>query len=47
MPSEVENMVEKNANEIEVTGDPKDVTETEAKVTEKVISMPRPPPPFP
>ncbi|XP_049365811.1 uncharacterized protein LOC125830674 [Solanum verrucosum] len=47
MPSEVERVVEKDADEIEFTGESKDATEKEAEVTQKVVPMPRPPPPFP
>ncbi|KAK4706665.1 hypothetical protein R3W88_033765 [Solanum pinnatisectum] len=46
MSSKVERVVEKDADEIEVTGDPKDATEKETEVTLKVVPMPRPPPPF-
>ncbi|XP_015161560.1 uncharacterized protein [Solanum tuberosum] len=47
MPSEVEIVVEKDDDEIEVTGESKDATEKEAKITQKVVPMPRPPPRFP
>ncbi|KAK4706629.1 hypothetical protein R3W88_033820 [Solanum pinnatisectum] len=46
MSSKVERVVEKDADEIVVTGDPKDATEKETEVTLKVVPMPRPPPPF-
>uniref|UniRef100_M1D8E5 Integrase core domain containing protein n=1 Tax=Solanum tuberosum TaxID=4113 RepID=M1D8E5_SOLTU len=47
MPSEVERVVEKYADEIEVTGESKDATEKDSKLTQKVIPMLRHPPPFP
>ncbi|XP_049375522.1 uncharacterized protein LOC125840599 [Solanum verrucosum] len=34
-------------DEIEVTGESKNATKKEAEVTQKVVPMPRPPPPFP
>ncbi|XP_049378266.1 uncharacterized protein LOC125843073 [Solanum stenotomum] len=40
-------VVEKGDDEIEVTGESKNVIEKEAKKTQKVVFMPRPPPPFP
>ncbi|XP_049371952.1 uncharacterized protein LOC125836842 [Solanum verrucosum] len=47
MPFEVEIVVEKDDDEIEVTGESKNATEREAEITQKVVPMPRPPPPFP
>ncbi|KAK4708716.1 hypothetical protein R3W88_029641 [Solanum pinnatisectum] len=47
MPSEVERVIEKDEDDIEVIEDPKVYTEKEAEVTQKVVPMPRPPPPFP
>uniref|UniRef100_M1D9K3 Integrase core domain containing protein n=1 Tax=Solanum tuberosum TaxID=4113 RepID=M1D9K3_SOLTU len=47
MPSEVEIVVEKDDNEIEVTGGSKNVIDKETEMTQKVVPMPRPPPPFP
>ncbi|KAK4737404.1 hypothetical protein R3W88_001101 [Solanum pinnatisectum] len=47
MSSEVEIVVEKDDYEIEVTGESKNATKKEAKITQKVVIMPRPPPPFP
>ncbi|XP_015161557.1 uncharacterized protein [Solanum tuberosum] len=47
MTSEVERVVEKDADEIEVTGKTKDVAEKEVELTQIVVPMPRPPPPFP
>ncbi|XP_049344208.1 uncharacterized protein LOC125808575 [Solanum verrucosum] len=47
MPSEVENLVEKDDKEIEVIGESKNATEKEAEITQKVVPMPRLPPPFP
>uniref|UniRef100_M1DEJ1 Integrase core domain containing protein n=1 Tax=Solanum tuberosum TaxID=4113 RepID=M1DEJ1_SOLTU len=47
MPSKIEIVVEKNADEIEVTGKLKNSTEKEAEVTQKVVFMPRFPSPFP
>ncbi|KAH0737555.1 hypothetical protein KY290_036260 [Solanum tuberosum] len=47
MPSEVEKVVEKDEDEIEFTEGPKDNDEKEAEVTQNVVPMPRPPPPFP
>ncbi|XP_049394624.1 uncharacterized protein LOC125858885 [Solanum stenotomum] len=46
-PSEVERVVEKDEDEIKVSEDPKIDTEKEAEVTQKVVPMSRPPPPFP
>ncbi|XP_049399846.1 uncharacterized protein LOC125863917 [Solanum stenotomum] len=46
MPSEVERVIEKDEDEIEVTEDSTIDTEKEAEVTQKAIPMPRPPPPF-
>ncbi|XP_049349787.1 uncharacterized protein LOC125814378 [Solanum verrucosum] len=46
MPSDVEKVVE-TYDEIEVTGESKKTTDKEAEVTQKVVPMPRPPPPFP
>ncbi|KAK4729927.1 hypothetical protein R3W88_022915 [Solanum pinnatisectum] len=46
MPSEVEILVVKD-DEIEITGESKNAIEKEAEITQKVVSMPRPPPPFP
>ncbi|KAK4737122.1 hypothetical protein R3W88_000819 [Solanum pinnatisectum] len=43
IPSEVE----KDDDEIEVTGESKNATEKEAEITQKVVPKPRPPPPFP
>ncbi|XP_049376924.1 uncharacterized protein LOC125841797 [Solanum stenotomum] len=47
MPSDVEIVVEKDVDEMKVTGEMKDVVEKEDDLTQKVIPMPRPPPPFP
>ncbi|KAK4731210.1 hypothetical protein R3W88_024198 [Solanum pinnatisectum] len=47
MPSEVEIVVEKDDDEIEVSGEYNNATEKEAEITQKVVPMPRPPPPFP
>ncbi|XP_049381274.1 uncharacterized protein LOC125845788 [Solanum stenotomum] len=47
MPSEVEIVVEKYDDELEVTEESKNATEKEVEVTQKVFHMPRPPPPFP
>ena len=47
MPSKVEIVVEKDDEEIEVTGESKNATEKEAEVTQKVVPIPGPPPPFP
>ncbi|KAK4717970.1 hypothetical protein R3W88_016308 [Solanum pinnatisectum] len=44
---EVEIMVEKDDDEIEVTGESKNATEKESEITQKVVPMPRPLPPFP
>ncbi|XP_049357125.1 uncharacterized protein LOC125821804 [Solanum verrucosum] len=44
MPSEVEIVVQKDDDEIEVTGESKNATEKEAKITQKDVPMPRPPP---
>ncbi|XP_049373429.1 uncharacterized protein LOC125838409 [Solanum verrucosum] len=47
MPSEVENVVEKDADAVLVTGDTKEDAEKEAELTHKIVPMPRPPPSFP
>uniref|UniRef100_M1DEX2 Integrase core domain containing protein n=1 Tax=Solanum tuberosum TaxID=4113 RepID=M1DEX2_SOLTU len=48
MLSEVEAVVERNDDEIKVTGESKSATEIgEVEITHKVVPMPRPPPPFP
>ncbi|KAK4713472.1 hypothetical protein R3W88_019379 [Solanum pinnatisectum] len=47
MPSEVEIVVEKDDDEIEVIGESKNATEKEAVITQKVVPMLEPPPPFP
>uniref|UniRef100_M1DAS9 Integrase core domain containing protein n=1 Tax=Solanum tuberosum TaxID=4113 RepID=M1DAS9_SOLTU len=47
MLSKVEILVEKDNDEIEVTGESKNATEKEAKITQKVVPMPKTPPPFP
>lgn len=47
MPFEVEIVVEKDNDEIEVTGESKNATEKEAEITQKIVHMPRPPPSFP
>ncbi|KAK4716638.1 hypothetical protein R3W88_014976 [Solanum pinnatisectum] len=47
MPSEVEIEVNKDDDEIEVTGKPNNAIEKEMEITQKFIPMPRPPPPFP
>ncbi|XP_049363276.1 uncharacterized protein LOC125828014 [Solanum verrucosum] len=47
MPSKIERVIENDEDEIEVTKDPIVDTEKEAKVTQKVVPMPRPPPLFP
>ncbi|XP_015166987.1 uncharacterized protein [Solanum tuberosum] len=47
MMSKVEILVEKDDEEIEVTGESKNATEKEAEITQKVVLMPRPPSPFP
>ncbi|XP_049391514.1 uncharacterized protein LOC125855905 [Solanum stenotomum] len=47
MPSKVEIVGEKEADEIEVTGESNNTTEKESEVTQKVVPMHRPPPPFP
>uniref|UniRef100_M1DL60 Integrase core domain containing protein n=1 Tax=Solanum tuberosum TaxID=4113 RepID=M1DL60_SOLTU len=44
---EIEIVVERDDNEIEVTEEFKNATEKEVEVTQKVVPMPRPPPPFP
>ncbi|KAK4737263.1 hypothetical protein R3W88_000960 [Solanum pinnatisectum] len=46
MSSEVEKVVENDQDEIEVTEGPKESVEKEVEVTQKVIPMPRPLPPF-
>ncbi|KAK4727058.1 hypothetical protein R3W88_031975 [Solanum pinnatisectum] len=47
MPSEVEILVDKDDEEIEVTGESKNAIEKDAELTQKVVHRPRPPPPFP
>uniref|UniRef100_M1DFB2 Integrase core domain containing protein n=1 Tax=Solanum tuberosum TaxID=4113 RepID=M1DFB2_SOLTU len=47
MLSEVERVVENDEDKIEVIEGPKDNAEKEAGVTQIVVPMPRPPPPFP
>ncbi|XP_049386175.1 uncharacterized protein LOC125850336 [Solanum stenotomum] len=47
MAFEVEILVENNDDEIEVAGESKNATEKEAEITQKVVPMPRPLPPFP
>ncbi|KAK4724150.1 hypothetical protein R3W88_026929 [Solanum pinnatisectum] len=47
MSSEVERVIEKDEDEIKVTEIPKNDTENKVEVTQKVVPMPRPPPPFP
>ncbi|KAK4706944.1 hypothetical protein R3W88_033505 [Solanum pinnatisectum] len=47
MPSEVEIMVERDDDEIEVTRESMNATEKEAEVTQKVVPIPRPSPSFP
>ncbi|XP_049382845.1 uncharacterized protein LOC125847223 [Solanum stenotomum] len=47
MPSDVERVVEIDGDEIEVTEETKNAIEKEAEIAQKVIPMPRPPPPFP
>ncbi|XP_049372644.1 uncharacterized protein LOC125837598 [Solanum verrucosum] len=47
MPSEVEIVGEQDTYEIEVTGESNNATEKKIEVTQKVVPMPRPPPPFP
>ncbi|XP_049358801.1 uncharacterized protein LOC125823463 [Solanum verrucosum] len=47
MSSDVEKVVEIDEDEIEVTGETKHAVEKEAELTQKVVPMPRPPPPFP
>ncbi|KAH0706019.1 hypothetical protein KY285_010546 [Solanum tuberosum] len=47
VPSEVERVVEKVADEIEVTRESKDAIEKEVELIQKFVPMPRPPPPFP
>ncbi|XP_049355216.1 uncharacterized protein LOC125819833 [Solanum verrucosum] len=46
MTSEVERVIEKYVDDIEVTKDMKVDIEKEAKVTQKFVPMPRPPPPI-
>ncbi|KAK4727053.1 hypothetical protein R3W88_031970 [Solanum pinnatisectum] len=47
MPSEVEILVKKDYEEIEVTRESKNAAEKEAELSQKVVPSPRPPPPFP
>uniref|UniRef100_M1E0X9 Integrase core domain containing protein n=1 Tax=Solanum tuberosum TaxID=4113 RepID=M1E0X9_SOLTU len=47
MPSDVEKVVETYGDEIEVTEETKNAIEKEAEIAQKVVPMPRPPPPFP
>ncbi|KAK4737224.1 hypothetical protein R3W88_000921 [Solanum pinnatisectum] len=47
MPSEIEIVAKRDNDEVEVTGESKNATKKEAEVTQKVVPMPRPPPPFP
>ncbi|XP_049369405.1 uncharacterized protein LOC125834285 [Solanum verrucosum] len=47
MPSEVEVEVSKDDDEIEVTGEFENATEKEVEITQNVVPMPRPAPPFP
>ncbi|KAK4716475.1 hypothetical protein R3W88_014813 [Solanum pinnatisectum] len=47
MPPEVDVEVGKDDEEIEVTGESKNAIEKEAEITQNVVPMPRPPPPFP
>ncbi|XP_049372849.1 uncharacterized protein LOC125837821 [Solanum verrucosum] len=47
MPSDVEKVVETDGDEIEVTEETKNATENEAEIAQKVVPIPRPPPPFP
>ncbi|KAK4737817.1 hypothetical protein R3W88_001514 [Solanum pinnatisectum] len=42
-----EKVVETDGDEIEVTEETKNAKEKEAEIAQKVVSMPRPPPPFP
>ncbi|KAK4706895.1 hypothetical protein R3W88_033538 [Solanum pinnatisectum] len=46
MPSRVEVEASKNDDVIEVNEEPKNATEKEAEITQKVVPMPRPPPHF-
>ncbi|KAK4727301.1 hypothetical protein R3W88_032218 [Solanum pinnatisectum] len=47
MTSKVENVIERDEDKIEVTGESKNATEKEAEITQKIVPMPRPPPLFP
>ncbi|XP_015162482.1 uncharacterized protein [Solanum tuberosum] len=47
MLSDVEKVVETDGDEIEVTEETKNATEKEAEIAQKVVPMPRPPPPLP
>jgi len=47
MLSEVEIVVERDEDKIEVTGESKNATEKKTEITQKVVPMPRPPPAFP
>lgn len=46
MSFEFEIVVEKDDDEIEATGESKNVIPKETEITCKAFSMPRPPPPF-
>lgn len=47
MPSKVEVVIERDDNEIEVIRESINAAEKEADITQKVVPMTRPPPPFP
>ncbi|XP_049368385.1 uncharacterized protein LOC125833281 [Solanum verrucosum] len=47
MTSDVERVVEIDGDKIEVTKETKNTTEKEAEIAQKLVPMPRPPPPFP
>ncbi|XP_015160938.1 uncharacterized protein [Solanum tuberosum] len=47
MTSDVERVVEIDGDKIEITEETKNATEKEAEIAQKLVPMPRPPPPFP
>jgi len=47
MTSDIEKVVEIDGDKIEITEETKNATEKEAEIAQKVVPMPRPPPPFP
>ncbi|XP_049359162.1 uncharacterized protein LOC125823824 [Solanum verrucosum] len=47
IPSDVGKVVETYEDEVKVTGETKDVAEKNAKLNQKVVPMPKPPPSFP